>query len=80
MRGRQGQDLQVAVGHRAAESLRGLPHRKPGIGTDDGRHHGRRIGGERRCALLDMMAEPGEQGCDLPDRCRNLEIDRIAIG
>ncbi len=51
-----------------------------GIGRHDGRHHNRRIGGQHRRPFLDMMTEPGEQICHVPNRGRDFGVDGVAIG
>ena len=61
------QAFEIVVGHRAAETLLRETHIQRRIGGHDRRHHGSRIGGERRRALLDMMAECGKQRRDVAD-------------
>ena len=80
VRARKRQDLEIAVGHRAAKVLLGEPHVERGIGAHDGRHHDRRVGGQRRRALLDVMAKPRQQGRYFAGGRGNFGIDGVAIG
>ena len=80
MRACKRQYLEIAVGHGAAEALLRKPHAERGVGGHDGRHHHGGIGGKLRRALLDMVAEPGKLGRDLPRHGGDFGIDGVAIG
>jgi hypothetical protein len=74
------QYLEIAVGHGAAKALFGKPHIERGVGAHNCRHHDRRVRGQHRRGLLNMMAEPGQQACDFANRRCDFGIDGIAVG
>ena len=77
---RERQYFKIVLRRGAAEPLFDQPHRQRRVGADDRCHHGGRVGGERRCAFLDMMAEPFQQARDLAHGGGDFRIDGVAIG
>jgi len=63
------------VGHGAAKGLLSKPNRQRGVGAHNSRHDRSRIGCKLGRALLDVMAEPGQQGCDVAGRSRDFGIE-----